>query len=1103
MKILYLEDNTHDADLTSRRLSRCNPPILVDVAHTLAEARASLFPKNDYDLVLSDFRLPDGTGLSLLSEIRDKKLPVAVVILTGLGDEELALAAIKGGADDYLAKREGYLDKLPEILEGALARFQTLTTSHDIIRVLYIEHNANDVDLTKRHLARYAPQIKLEIAAGVSEVLSRFPDKPDDEMPCDVLLIDYHLPGLNALEIIKILRHERNLNIPIVLVTGQGNDELAVNALRIGASDYLVKRPDYLYELPATLMNAYHNSRLIHGQAVLAESEEKYRKMFDTSPLMIFLIRDKKFIYANENAAEKLGYASPNEISGHAIEKFISPAFRELVHEKVEKTLRGIVNPVIEMKMIKAGGQEFDIEAASAPLLLQDGAATMVMALDITERKQGEEALRRSEKSLRLENEINEIFLFSPDERLFQQILALTMRELDSQIGFFGKVNQSGEMELATFVQGKNDDVSSEDNAAPVFPPQMWGGLWGKAIEEKRTKFLNKGLTPPKDHQMISRAISTPIIQQNQLLGVITVANRDHDYNENDATQIELIANHIAPILSAKLSRDFEERERIKAEEKLRQRLAELEALHTVSTELRNAQTINEAFPIFIDQCLKAFDTDTGCIWFYKPEDNLLHREVARGWMAKLKEKDTSPGVGIAGTVFTEGNIHISEEFINDPVSFVAPPDVLPKGWGGICAPIRTSAATIGVIFICLKKPRKFTEEQIRLVESISLMAANAIHRMNLFEITTRHVQRLQGLHEIDSAIAADVELPVTLNILLEKTIELLKADAADILLYDPVDQTLRAGAFQGIQSRFQTIRAVSIDQIVAGHAIIENRVIYLDNLPDDRDAQLQLLWKKEKFKEQYCIPLVAKNKVKGVLEIFRRSATIPDPEWITFLKMLANEAAIALDNAELFNQNIRAAKEIMEAYDATIESWSMFIDLRDNNLEGHSNRVTVLTMKLARQMGVDEESLVHIRRGSLLHDIGKIAVPDSILNKPGLLTEEEWRIMRKHPVYAYEMLAPIEYLKPALEIPYCHHERYDGSGYPRGLKGSEIPLAASIFSVIDVWDALTSDRLYRPAWKNQEAVEYIQEQSGKQFHPDVVRTFLELKEIWDKDQAA
>jgi len=166
---------------------------------------------------------------------------------------------------------------------------------------------------------------------------------------------------------------------------------------------------------------------------------------------------------------------------------------------------------------------------------------------------------------------------------------------------------------------------------------------------------------------------------------------------------------------------------------------------------------------------------------------------------------------------------------------------------------------------------------------------------------------------------------------------------------------------------------------------------------------------------------------------------------------------------------------------------------LRDKETEGHTQRVTELTLKLARAMGLTNSDLVHIRRGALLHDIGKMGVPDGILFKEGPLTEEEWKIMRQHPRFAYEMLSPIEYLRPALDIPYCHHEKWDGSGYPRGLKGEEIPLAARLFAVVDVYDALTSDRPYRPAWPRQKTLEHIRQLSGSHFDPQVVETFMEL----------
>jgi len=184
---------------------------------------------------------------------------------------------------------------------------------------------------------------------------------------------------------------------------------------------------------------------------------------------------------------------------------------------------------------------------------------------------------------------------------------------------------------------------------------------------------------------------------------------------------------------------------------------------------------------------------------------------------------------------------------------------------------------------------------------------------------------------------------------------------------------------------------------------------------------------------------------------------------------------------------------QLLAAYDATIEGWSRAMDLRDKETEGHTQRVTLLSEKLARLAGVSEVGLIFFRRGALLHDIGKLGVPDAILLKPDKLTAEEWDIMRQHPQYAYDMIHPIEYLRPALDIPYCHHEKWDGSGYPRGLKGEEIPLAARIFAIIDVWDALTSDRPYRPAWDEEKTREYINEQSGKHFDPHIVELFNKL----------
>ena len=191
----------------------------------------------------------------------------------------------------------------------------------------------------------------------------------------------------------------------------------------------------------------------------------------------------------------------------------------------------------------------------------------------------------------------------------------------------------------------------------------------------------------------------------------------------------------------------------------------------------------------------------------------------------------------------------------------------------------------------------------------------------------------------------------------------------------------------------------------------------------------------------------------------------------------------------------ISAHERLQEAYQKTIEGWARALDLRDRETEGHTQRVTELTVKVAEVLGLSDEEITHIRRGALLHDMGKIAIPDNIQQKPGTLTEEEWEMMRLHPMYAFDMLSPIAYLKPALEIPLCHHEYWDGSGYPRGLKGEEIPLPARLFTIVDVWDALSSDRRYRKRMERVEVLKYMREKSGQIFDPKLLDVFLAVME--------
>jgi HD-GYP domain-containing protein (c-di-GMP phosphodiesterase class II) len=279
-----------------------------------------------------------------------------------------------------------------------------------------------------------------------------------------------------------------------------------------------------------------------------------------------------------------------------------------------------------------------------------------------------------------------------------------------------------------------------------------------------------------------------------------------------------------------------------------------------------------------------------------------------------------------------------------------------------------------------------------------------------------------------------------------------------------------------------------------AGRVALERRLVSMDDLRTEKNEFVRAnLLAGEEFDCYHGAPLITKGQVKGVLEVFLRAHRTVDDEWLNFLETLAGQVAIAVDSTSMFDGLQRSNIELVNAYDATIEGWSAALDLRDKETEGHSQRVTEMSIQLARTLGIGEAELVHVRRGALLHDMGKMGIPDSILLKPDALTDEEWVIMRQHPQHAFDLLSPIAYLKPALDIPYSHHEKWDGSGYPRGLKGEQIPLVARIFAVVDVWDALLSERPYRMAWTKEKTLEHVRAGAGSHFDPAVVEAFMNL----------
>jgi len=550
-----------------------------------------------------------------------------------------------------------------------------------------------------------------------------------------------------------------------------------------------------------------------------------------------------------------------------------------------------------------------------------------------------------------------------------------------------------------------------------------------------------------------------------------------------------IIKGNFARLIPA-IQRELKEAE-IRHERRERER--ELEAIASVSSTLRTAKTLNEMLSHLLDQALMLVEAETGSIWLYDPTNNIIELKLQRGWSNEYIGSSFPPGEGIPGLAIQLGKAITAHEFCSDSQIPEEIRNQMPKGIGGACVPLHAEENIVGVMFVNVTLPRELTTGEIRILNALAEIGGNAIHRTYLHEETIKQLERLAALRSIDLAISNILDLQVTLKILINEVIRQLRVDAASVLLIQAGSGRLEYVAGQGFYTRMIEATSLRIGEGNAGRAALGRRRVEIPDVANLNEVftRNQLIVD-ERFASYYAVPLITKGEVKGVLEIFHRSRLNPDHEWLDFLETLGGQTAIAVENSMLFQGLQRSNFELAMAYDATIEGWSRALDLRDHETEGHTQRVTDMTLKLAHKMGLSDERLIAIRRGALLHDIGKMGVPDYILHKPEELTDEEQQIMRQHPQLAYKMLEPIAYLRDSLDIPFCHHEKWDGTGYPRRLAGTQIPLEARLFAIVDVWDAVTTDRPYRKSWSRQKALEYIRAESGKHFDPQLVEIFLQ-----------
>lgn len=417
------------------------------------------------------------------------------------------------------------------------------------------------------------------------------------------------------------------------------------------------------------------------------------------------------------------------------------------------------------------------------------------------------------------------------------------------------------------------------------------------------------------------------------------------------------------------------------------------------------------------------------------------------------------------------------------------------KDYGStLIAPLIVDDQAIALIQLIDRDPFRFQIDDCDLISRITNLVAIGLQKAYLYQESQVLVRKLTSLQRIEGTVLENLSLPITLDMLVEQLVKELGIDAADILYLHPKLKTLKFITQTGFRQNILQHTDMEVGEGLAGKAALSQELVRVEDLKAaDVDSPRSLAFLTEGFHSYVGVPLLAKGRVVGVMELFQRNPLQIDQAWLDLLDMVAGLAAIAIDHQNLHNTLKRSQAEVTQSLDVILEGWAQALELRGIESPGHWRRVVDLALELATKLGLEGDDLINIRRGALLHDIGKMSIPDQILHKRNRLTDAELDLIRRHPVEAYNLLKPVEGLMSALDIPLYHHERWDGKGYPYQLAEEDIPYHARIFAVVDVWDALLSDRPYRKAFSRGDALTHMREQASKHFDPAVVEVFLEL----------
>jgi HD-GYP domain-containing protein (c-di-GMP phosphodiesterase class II) len=520
-----------------------------------------------------------------------------------------------------------------------------------------------------------------------------------------------------------------------------------------------------------------------------------------------------------------------------------------------------------------------------------------------------------------------------------------------------------------------------------------------------------------------------------------------------------------------------------------RMQLAKLQVMQEVQRVSSGDFSLREMLELFMDVVLRTTHSDSGSILLLDVEKSELHFEVVRGPKSEsLRPLKVKLGEGIAGWVAKSGQSVLSEN-VNKDHRFTGhiAKQIKLNPQSILAVPIKSKGRMLGVVEVItrnLKKP--FSEEDLLAMESLSAQIGMVMENARIFAAHNEEIRRLEALTAASGVVNSTLDIKGLLKVLTEMAAKILHAEASSILMVDPDTGDLVFDVAVGEKSdQVKEIR-VPKGRGIAGAVADSGQALLIPDASKD-SRFFNKVDEKTSFvtRNMIAVPLVARGATIGVMEVLNRvgDSTFATDD-VELLQALAHQSAIALQNAQLY-QNLQ------ESFLATVRSLAQAVDAKDSYTAGHSNRVTQYSVMIAEELKMGAEDIRNIRMAGLLHDVGKIGVQDSVLSKAGQLTDEEFSVMKTHPSVGSHIMKPVTQLKDVIPGIVSHHERFDGKGYPGGLKGEEIPLMGRIIGVADAFDAMTSDRVYRPRLSDEIALEELRKHSGTQFDSKVVKAFL------------